>query len=159
MLLERLSKSRLEKQLDFRRDFSVCQFGFTKQCSSIRAIKAVVERVRELRQNWIVLVALDIKNVFNSTWTKIITAVRKKIPILLLHHRALSPRKIILTKTEFIEGDCGVSQGSVFGLLLTNILCDGVLGLTLANGVSHLTYADISCSVLPGASGNQGSTF
>lgn len=84
---------------------------------------------------WCMAALLDVKNAFNSAnWEKIVEGmVKKGVSVYLrnLIREYLSERKIFLDRDTGKEIYIGVPQGSVLGLLLWNILYDGVFEVDL----------------------------
>lgn len=145
-LYERMIKARLEEELEKKGGLSERQFGFRKGRSTINAIKMVVDRVVNSKKRWVVVVALDIKNAFNSaSWSRILKELkRRNIPLYLrnITEDYFTDRCIIINKTTKMAVNAGVPQGSVLGPTLWNVLYDGVLNLDWMEGVTALAYAD-----------------
>lgn len=58
---------------------SPSQFGFRKGLSTVKAVEKVLSTVRETRSKWVVMVALDVKNAFNSaSWDKILNKLEER---------------------------------------------------------------------------------
>ena len=145
-LLERLVKIRLEEEVNQNGGFSEKQFGFRKGRSAIQAVNTVVQTVRTSSKKWFLMVAVDVKNAFNTVaWSRIIEALQSRgiSPYLInLVESYFKDREIIIDKKKSIEMTAGVPQGSILGPTLWNLLYDQVLQLRLPNGVSSIAYAD-----------------
>lgn len=145
-LYEALIRDRITDELKTTNGISKDQYGFTKAKSTIQALNRIRDEVKNTRQEWIMLVALDIKNAFNTaSWGKIIKAMEKKkiSPYLInIAYSYLSERLIYYTNRENITAKQGVPQGSVLGPTLWNILYDDVLRLDLGEDVRQLAFAD-----------------
>lgn len=83
-VLERLINVRLQNELEEKNALHENQFGLRRGRSTIDAIKSIEEVVKEIsnrsytNQKCCTMVALDIKNVFNSApWDKIIKSLEK----------------------------------------------------------------------------------
>lgn len=143
---EILIKMRLQEEIDAKGGLSNRQFGFRKGHSTIQAVNEIIEAGNSTTSKWFVLIALDIKNAFNSaTWSKIITQLQKRgisQYLINLIESYFTERVIQITRSEKMEVTAGVPQGSVLGPLLWNILYDPVLELNLTQGATSIAYAD-----------------
>lgn len=145
-LYERILKDRLEEELECKGGLSERQFGFRKGRSTVQAINLIVQIVKTTKEKWVALVALDIKNAFNTaSWEKIIEELRKRdisLYLINLVEEYFTDRKVKVGKGTTIPIDAGVPQGSVIGPTLWNVLYDGVLDLAWMRGVTAIAYAD-----------------
>ena len=151
-LLERLIRGRLVKEIEEKGGFSDNQYGFIKGRSTIEACNQVV-KIAEKEKNksvktrgMCVVVALDVKNAFNTASWEVILKRLKEMAI--SPHLAncisqyLEDRKILLSNGETVDMTCGVPQGSVLGPTLWNVLYDEVLRLELSQNCTLTAYAD-----------------
>lgn len=124
-LLEHLIKIKLEQHITI----SDSQYGFRKGKSTIEAVEAIVKRSN---YHWQALVCIDIKNAFNTAkWHLIIQKLQDSdTPEWILNliksyfeNRQITVKGYSKTMTQ------GVSQGSVLGPTLWNILHDDILNL------------------------------
>lgn len=156
--LERIIKERLDKYLESPGGLSELQFGFRKGKSTIDAMRKVMETVDSkftgplYRRELCVLIALDVANAFNSAmWDIIIGALEKKRVPSYLHQMVcsyLSDRSLIFGESKVREVSCGVSQGSVIGPILWNVMYDSLLEVDLGgkkcglSSTSLVAFAD-----------------
>lgn len=154
-LLEYMVLHRLQEDIESRSGISDRQFGFRKGKSTVDAVSKIVEIARQAtvvvnrKMRICALIAVDIKNAFNSaSRQKILSELRRleiSDDILQLITSYLQNRKIILDGegekvVKSVSG--GVPQGSILGPVLWNVLYDGVLRLELPEGVTAVAYAD-----------------
>ncbi|KAL4104231.1 hypothetical protein QTP88_019540 [Uroleucon formosanum] len=153
-LLERLLLQLLEEHLDAYggRRRAQNQYGFRNGIGTETAIAKVLE-LAELaatgpgQKNLCVLVALDVKNAFNTLrWPVIDEALRmKKTPEYLVEmFRSWLSDRTLLTGEEMAPRSvtCGIPQGSVLGPALWNVAYDGLLGIRVPPGVHLVGFAD-----------------
>lgn len=110
-----------------------------------------VQRVKEMvsvakkEKNWCVVIAIDIRNAFNTApWPGIIEASsRLGIPPYLLNVFIdyLNDREIVIDDTSLFMSK-GVPQGSVLGPEMWNLFYDQILGIETWEGVDLVAYAD-----------------
>lgn len=157
-ILERIIQNRLLPITEGAHGLSDHQYGFRRARSTVDAIATVVNFVRSSTRNIGVrssnqmlcaVITLDIKNAFNSaSWEHIMRALRmmqvpqyiQKILDNYLNNRVLLYETDEGTKEYNITS--GVPQGSVLGPLLWNIMYNGVLELTIPDGVEIVGFAD-----------------
>lgn len=123
-----------EKLLEANGGLSENQFRFRKGLSTIQAVEKVIAHVKETRARWVVMLALDVRNAFNSaSWEIIMKKLEaRNISQYLINivDSYLSNRSIKIGKGK-IKTEKGVPQDSVLGPTLWNILYDDVLSLQL----------------------------
>lgn len=129
------------------------QFGFRRGKSTIDAVKQVKSIAdRERGRNLVVLVALDVKNAFNSApWKSIVGALETKgVPPYLLNliKSYLSERTIIIGR-HTMNMTAGVPQGSVLGPYLWNVFYDELLKIKPPN-TEYVCYADDLALIVKG---------
>lgn len=149
-LLEGLLVERINKELG-NNGLSPKQYGFRKGFSTIDPISEIFAKADQVRRmpikkrKFCLLVALDVRNAFNSaSWTKIIDEMKKKkiSPYLIRMIQSYFKDRKIFTEEIEMGMSAGVPQGSKAGPLLWNILYDGVLRLKMPDGVFLIGYAD-----------------
>lgn len=145
-LYEGMLRNRLEKALEEAGGLSANQHGFRKGHSTIQAVTEVKMAAERTTSKWFVLVALDVKNAFNTaSWGGILTQLRSKnIPHYLgkVIGSYLQNRRVEVSKGEEVAVTAGVPQGSVLGPTLWNVLYDPVLDLDLTEGARSMAFAD-----------------
>lgn len=158
-LYERMILNRLLKEVEEKEILAPQQYGFLPGKSTIQAIQQVV-RIAETEINatrrkrkLCILIALDIKNAFNSApWLQIIRALEKKglsTYLIKLFEDYLKDRQIV--GEEFQKNmTAGIPQGSLCSPSLWNILYDDVLRLAVPDGVHLIAYADDLAVVITG---------
>lgn len=144
-VLEHLLQRRLREEMGV--NLSENQFGYRQGKSTVDALKKVFEFGKSAKSEgkYAVLMALDIKNAFNSaSWEKIDEALdRMNTPAYLreMTRSYLSNRSIIVEGEE-IAVTSGVPQGSVLGPLLWCVLYNEVLEMELGPDAQLSCYAD-----------------
>ena len=157
-ILERIIYDRLLPLIEQKGALSEYQYGFRKSRSTIDAVNAVKnmaanaiagKRWKEGTKEYCAVVTLDVKNAFNSAnWRHIKMALLKMEAPRYIREMItsyLTNRKLMYLSgkgTEIFEVTAGVTQGSVLGLLLWNIMYDEVLRLQLPPGVKIIGFAD-----------------
>ncbi|KAH1029328.1 hypothetical protein HUJ05_002587 [Dendroctonus ponderosae] len=151
-LLEMVIRNRLQKEISKKKLVQGNQYGFTKNKSTLDAMKAVMDVKKSIKtkalanQELCVMVLLDIKNAFNSaSWKGIMEALTKgKVSEYLIKiiGSYLSERRIITAFDEERVMSCGVPQGSILGPTLWNVFYDRILRVQMESGVSLIAYAD-----------------
>nr|CAH7762824.1 unnamed protein product [Callosobruchus chinensis] len=130
-LLEHLILGRLVNHIESNDSLSCNQFGFRKGRSTIGAIEKIVAIARQAavtvnrRKKICALVALDIKNAFNSAPRQKIVEELERIGV---------DRELVYQTTEGFQRkkvSAGVAQGSVLGPDLWNIMYDGILRMEI----------------------------
>lgn len=150
-LYEKILLNRLLSEVEEKSILSPRQFGFLPGRSTMSAIQHIVDLARgEMRKtrrtrNLCLLVAVDIRNAFNSApWRHIMTELEAKGVsnwLVNIFKSYLSDREVVGESfTKFMTA--GVPQGSVVGPTLWNILYDGILDLDMPEGVVLSAYAD-----------------
>lgn len=152
-LLEVVIRERLNTEIERRGGLSTNQFGFRKGRSTIKALEEVITTVKNCKQRWCVLVALDVKNAFNTARHSIIMKELRvrNIPRYLINlvSSYLKHRSVTWGGGESRNVDAGVPQGSVLGPTLWNILYDGVLRVELTDNAKSVAFADDLAIIVP----------
>nr|BAC57918.1 reverse transcriptase [Anopheles gambiae] len=158
--LERLLLNRLNEYIEDPESpqLSEQQFGFRRGRSTLQAIQQVVDagrralslgRTNNRDRRCLMVVALDVRNAFNTaSWQSIAEALQAKgVPVQLCRilQDYFADREL-----EYDTADgpvtrrvsAGVTQGSILGPTLWNIMYDGVLAVELPEGASIVGFAD-----------------
>lgn len=161
-LFEHLVRDRLENEITQKGDLSENQHGFRKGHSTTDAVNAVCSEARNEmettleRRKLCALVALDVKNAFNTAhWGRIMEALEGKgisTYLIRILQRYLSDRRLFYSDADFISASCGVPQGSLLGPLLWNIMYDGILSCVKNRDVKTFAYADDVAVIAKGKS-------
>lgn len=144
-ILEHLIQRRLRTEVESK--LSERQFGYRTGKSTVDALRKVFEFGRNAKSEgkFAVLVALDVRNAFNSApWGKIDEALGRLgvSPYLRALTRSYFSDRKIVVGDRVIEVTSGVPQGSVLGPLLWCILYNDVLEMDLGSDTELSCYAD-----------------
>lgn len=157
-ILERIIQNRLLPITEGQGGLSNQQFGFRRARSTVDAVNTVVTfikqsglnlGVRARNQMLCAVIALDIKNAFNSAnWGHILSSLQKiGAPLYIVRilddyfrNRLLLYESDEGTKTYNVSS--GVPQGSVLGPMLWNVMYNEVFELKLPDGVQIVGFAD-----------------
>lgn len=154
-MLEGLLIRRLEAHLEENRTLADNQFGFRKGRSTTDAVNQVLSLAKRGRQGrgkkggFCALIAIDIRNAFNSLgWKHIHASLEKRqVPkyIRRMIHSYLSERIVVYEGDSWVikeEMSCGAPQGSCLGPLLWNVVYDDFLRMDMLPGVEVIGFAD-----------------
>lgn len=151
-VLEQLIAGRMNEHLESMQCLWQHQYGFRKKRSTINAITAITNEIKENRKlasknrKYYVLVTVDIKNAFNSLRWGVIrkavedTGVDEYVQNIIASY--LNNRWIIADNGLKYRVTCGVPQGSVLGPILWNVAYNGVLTTQLPGQAKIVGYAD-----------------
>lgn len=151
-ILETLIKTRLEDELKEKNIINDHQYGFRSGRSTINALQNITEIHKKIKekayqhQEFSILIAIDIKNAFNSApWNGIITALREaniSNYLIKIVQSYLTNRYILTNSGQKVQTTCGVPQGSVIGPTMWNIFYNRILNTQMPSGVTLIAYAD-----------------
>lgn len=137
-LFERIVLVWLKQAYEDSWGLSTAQYGFRKALSmqhALQKVQSTVEKVLEDHTklgSFCAIVALDVKNAFNSaSWEQIYTAFKGKIPNDLerVVSNCLLDRKVVMDTTWRKGASC--PQGSSLGPFFWNVMNDNLLRLAL----------------------------
>jgi hypothetical protein len=158
-LLEILTEERINEHLRAEGELSERQYGFRKGRSTLDPMRRINEIVAEINQKSYrhrkvcLMITFDIKNAFNSAeWGLIRSEVDRWNMcghITRLVDEYLSGRYLWVGRKK-MQVTRGVPQGSILGPLLWNIFYNGILNVTVPEGVELLGYADDLAAVVIG---------
>lgn len=164
-LLERMLLTRLQTITEGPSGLSSGQHGFRRGRSTLTAISELIaiydsaQARNHCSRPIVALVALDVRNAFNSVkWSEINTAlkIRFNIPTYLLRMIAsyLKNRKLLFQtsgRTHEKVLTAGAAQGSILGPTLWNVAYDGIFSIPdLPDGATLIGYADDVAAVITG---------
>lgn len=145
-LYEKPIRDRKEKQIAEHGLLFDLRYGFRKGRSTMQALEKARALFEEGRPLWCVLVTIDVRNAFNSAdWRIILDKMgdKQNAPyIRKLTAEYPSEREILIEQGHRIKINAGVSQGSVVGSTLWNVLYDGVLNFPLPRRAKTIGFAD-----------------
>ncbi|CAB0039758.1 unnamed protein product [Trichogramma brassicae] len=157
-ILEKIICDRLEAFTERPGGLSERQYGFRKGRSTIDAIEDVISTARNAvagrrwfrgTKKYCAVVTLDVRNAFDSArWDNILAALRRLlVPDYLLRiiTSYFSARVLDYTTDdgpESYEVTAVVSQGSVLGPILWNVMYDAILRLNFDGDVRIVGFAD-----------------
>lgn len=144
-LYETLIRDRLAISIDEGEGLADRQYGFRRGKSTIQAVELIRNFVKNTRHKLCALIAIDIRNAFNTAaWSIIISELQRRgveAYLIKIVEDYFAARKIEVAG-EYIDMTTGVPQGSVLGPTLWNVMYDGVLRLALPASVVSLAFAD-----------------
>ena len=150
--LEAVLAGRLTRELEDRGVLADSQYGFRAGRSTLDALGALVGCAAEERgktwrtRQFCLAIMLDVRNAFNSIpWEVIMdAAVRAGVSPYLrrMIGSYLQDREIQTAEGRGYPVTAGVPQGSILGPTLWNLAYNGVLELTMPDGVKTVAYAD-----------------
>ena len=160
-LLEKLMIKRLTYSAQTANAWSLKQFGFREQTSTIEALHTLLTKIKDSKasKKQVLGVSLDIKAAFdNAWWPALMSRLRiTKCPLNIhkLIQSYLQDRNVTL---EYADSKCsktmtkGCIQGSVCGPTFWNLILDELLELELPSGCYIQAYADDVMLVVTGNS-------
>lgn len=150
-LFEYILRDRLLEELGEEEAFHEAQYGFRKGRSTIQAIKELkdIAVTSTKKQRYAAMIALDIKNAFNTLeWMSIGRELTRRriskylIKILDDYFKEREIKYKAFNKEVRLFMERGVPQGSILGPTLWNLVYDGLLRLSRPKLCNIIAFAD-----------------